>query len=255
MILIHLDGLQNVRDLGGYAAADGRRIKSGLIFRGDRLDNLTEQGRKQFLALGVKNVFDLRDFYQAGKYPDPQLAGVNIRVTPAEIYSDEEHVLMMTEIPSLTEDQLSWFIARHKSHYINMITAPSALKAVFDSLLSGGAPIYFHCTAGKDRTGVVAALIMETLGVPHETVVADYMLSLKYRRASALKAVDEMFGGWPKGLPGELAKCYLCVDESWLQGTFDTVEKLYGSAEEFVARGLGFGDDGVRRLRSLYLEG
>jgi protein-tyrosine phosphatase len=164
------DGCVNFRDLGGYATADGRRIGWRRLFRADGLHRLSEADHLRLTGLGVATVIDLRTVDEAesrGRFP---LEQVPVR------YVD---LPLMDVIPA-TEEMPSWREASYvAARYAQMVDdgAP-ALTRAFDELATAGAlPAIFHCSAGKDRTGVLSALILAFLGVPDEVIVEDYALS------------------------------------------------------------------------------
>ena len=140
------------------------------LFRADGLHRLTEADRRQLIDLGVATVIDLRtvdEAEQRGRFP--------VEEVPVR-YVD----LPLTDVLPTTEEMPSWAEASYvASRYALMVSegAP-ALTGAFAALASGGSlPAVFHCSAGKDRTGVLSALILAFLGVPDETIVADYALS------------------------------------------------------------------------------
>jgi protein-tyrosine phosphatase len=164
------EGCVNFRDLGGYRTADGLEVGWRRLFRADGLNKLTEADRSQLLDLGVATVIDLRtvdEAEQRGRFP---VAQVPVR------YVD----LPLTDVLPTTEEMPSWAEASYvASRYALMVAEGGpALTRAFDALASSDSlPAVFHCSAGKDRTGVLSALILAFLGVPDETIVADYALS------------------------------------------------------------------------------
>jgi protein-tyrosine phosphatase len=164
------DGCVNFRDLGGYRTGDGFEVGWRRLFRADGLHKLTEADRAQLVGLGVATVIDLRtvdEAEQRGRFP---VAEVPVR------YVD----LPLFDVLPTTDEMSSWREASYvAARYGLMVTdgAP-ALTGAFAALASPDSlPAVFHCSAGKDRTGVLSALILAFLGVPDETIVADYALS------------------------------------------------------------------------------
>ncbi len=164
------EGCVNFRDLGGYRTMDGYRIGWRRLFRADGLSRLTDADHRQLIDLEVATVIDLRtvdEAEQRGRFPVDR---VPVR------YVD----LPLTDVLPATTELPSWgeasYVARR---YAEMVSegAP-ALTGALEVLGSGDSlPAVFHCSAGKDRTGVLAALILAFLGVPDETIVEDYFLS------------------------------------------------------------------------------
>jgi protein-tyrosine phosphatase len=164
------DGCVNFRDLGGYPAGDGMEVGWRRLFRADGLHRLSEGDHRRLIELGVATVIDLRTVSEAeqrGRFPVDR---VPVR------YVD----LPLMDVLPATEELPSWRKASFVAlRYTEMVEkgAP-ALARAFEVLGGAGSlPTVFHCSAGKDRTGVLAALTLAFLGVPDETIVADYALS------------------------------------------------------------------------------
>jgi len=180
------EGCVNFRDLGGYRTVDGLEIGWRRLFRADGLHRLTRADRGQLIELGVATVIDLRtvdEAEQRGRFP---VAEVPVR------YLD----LPLTDVLPTTEEMPSWAEASYvASRYSLMVSegAP-ALAGAFTALSSGDSlPAVFHCSAGKDRTGVLSALILAFLGVPDETIVADYALSAP----AMVRLLERLKGEYP----------------------------------------------------------
>jgi protein-tyrosine phosphatase len=164
------DGCVNFRDLGGYPTADGRQIGWRRLFRADGLHRLSSDDDRRLIELGVATVIDLRtvdEAQQRGRFPVDR---VPVR------YVD----LPLTDVLPANEDLPSWKEASYVAErYAEMVTrgAP-ALTGAFAALAAPDSlPAIVHCSAGKDRTGVLSALILAFLGVPDEVIVEDYALS------------------------------------------------------------------------------
>lgn len=117
----------------------------------------------------------------------------------------------------------------------------------------------FHCTAGKDRTGIAAALVLTILGVPRETIIEDFEMSNRYYHYASAAGVGEGRGPGPAASPfahlwPEARAVFASVDGRYLQATFADIEAQYGSVEAYLAAELDIDADNVARLRSLYLE-
>lgn len=153
-----LDGSHNVRDLGGLVGADGRVVRAGRIFRSD-YPGFAELGRGAPVRdLGLRTVVDLRRGSEAGQ----------------ECVSWEDHGVVYHRCPISAGGESSWR-ARYPAYLTHLPeTVVSAVRHVTDV---AGHPVLFHCAAGKDRTGVVAALVLSVLGVERRHVVADYTLT------------------------------------------------------------------------------
>ena len=118
---------------------------------------------------------------------------------------------------------------------------------------SAGDPVVWHCSAGKDRTGFAAAIILRLLGVPEDVVMADYMLSREYALAAMQKELTLV-----RLLKGEEAAekltVLLGVEEPWLQAAFDTIDEQYGSFDNYVYQALELQESDIQNLRANLLE-
>ncbi|MFE3443325.1 tyrosine-protein phosphatase [Nocardia sp. NPDC059180] len=225
---LHLEGARNARDLGGYRTVDGRTVRTGLVFRTDQLDHLTPADLAELTRRNVRDVDDLRTVYERALAPD--------RV-PAGAQANWYDVIGGAPLPDLVSS-----LAGGGDMYRAFITAPGA-NAAFASVVrdvvengqaEDGGAVVFHCTAGKDRTGWTAAVLLTILGVDRATVTEDYLLSNEYRGAA----------------PGDLLNG---VEASWLDAAFDQAIAEYGSFDNYVRTGLGITDAEVATLKARLL--
>lgn len=136
--------------------------------------------------------------------------------------------------------------------FVSLGSAKRAYAALLEQM--DGAPILYHCTAGKDRTGWASAVILTLLGVPRETVMADYLASNSYLRAKNERA-KEMLAKSGSPIDPSYLEPVLTVRASYLEAAFDEVAKRYGSFDAYVRQGLGLGDAEIEGLKSAYLQG
>jgi protein-tyrosine phosphatase len=240
--LIPLEGTQNFRDVGGYRTADGRRVKWGLIFRSADLSKLTAADIAELNLLGVQTVFDLRSTGERRNAPDV-FAG---RSTTVSLDYDINAQAITTALHSgPTVESLRSALS---ATYLELLTSlQPEYRQLFDQLLEGRGATIYHCTAGKDRTGTATALILSALGVPRETIYADYLMSNRFYHPAA--------NATPMGgMPSELSAVLTSVDQSYLQGLYDSIDDHYGSVDGYLDRALGVDAAKISRLRELYTE-
>jgi protein-tyrosine phosphatase len=169
--LIRLEAVHNFRDLGGYATADGRELRWGSLFRADGLQRLSPADVEAIKSLGLHTVLDLRT--------DRELAERG--TFPVDAYPVTFHHLPVIDVtwdlaPSIPEDDAVRFLFEQYQSIL-AFGEPLFAKAFHVLALPGALPAVFHCAAGKDRTGILAALVLGALGVPHDVVAEDYGLS------------------------------------------------------------------------------
>jgi protein-tyrosine phosphatase len=167
---LEFEGCVNFRDLGGYRTTDGHMVAWRTLFRADGLNKLTDADLAQLTDLGLATVIDLRTLDEAeqrGSFPVDRVPVTYVG-------------LPLTDVLPSTEDLPDWGEAAYvAARYSAMVSEGGpVLTSAIGFLAAGGAlPAVMHCSAGKDRTGVLSALLLAFLGVPDETIVADYALS------------------------------------------------------------------------------
>jgi protein-tyrosine phosphatase len=243
--LIKLDGTVNFRDAGGYRTADGRWVKMGEIYRSDALDKLTDADRAKLRRLGIKTVFDLRQTTERTAAPDRLPAGTDYVV--ADVLAGGGGIFAMPK----TAEEAARMLVDGERFMVSGATAKAAYTTVFRGIGTDSAHgVVFHCTAGKDRTGWSEAALLTALGVPRDTVMADYLASNDYRAAANQAALDHM-------PPAQAAvyKPLLDVRPEYLNAGFEEVRKQYGSFDSYLKRALDLDARDVRELKNNLLVG
>lgn len=235
MLAIIIDGAPNLRDLGGYAAADGRRIRRRIVFRSDDLSELSRADLIFLASLDIRTVVDFRDRREVELCPDrlPRTV-VNLVNIPIEAGS-----LMNAHLRGgYTRDNLMGMMV---SVYRALVDDCRQAYRDFFAILSqpGNTPLLFHCTAGKDRTGVAAALFLLALGVDRKTVLDDYMLSRECLAAKYIAGED---------YDPVLEPLYSVFPE-FIQAALDVMDNRHGGPLRYLTDVLGV-DIGL--LRDLY---
>jgi protein-tyrosine phosphatase len=239
---VELEGCCNFRDLGGYPAAQGRRTRWRTLFRADGLSTLSEADFAVLSALGIRNVVDLRTSLEVearGRFPDHEAISY--------------HHLPLTDTLPGAEDVPAWddssFVARRYASYLDG-DAPSV--GVVLRLLADQAnlPAVFHCSVGKDRTGVLAAIVLGFLGVPDDVIVDDYALSAR----AMSQILERLRAEYPDSeeVVARFAPVILSVEPESMAGFLSEVRARHGSWDD-MARQLGL-EDTVQQLRHTLLE-
>lgn len=233
-------GTANFRDLGGLPTEDGGRTRSGLLFRSDTLQELTESDVEVLVhEVGLALVVDLRAPGEVETEGRGLLSGTDVRHVNVALNSRDERA-----IPDLTADSLV-------QHYLGYLAVSAAAAVeVFTTLAGDGLPAVVHCAAGKDRTGVVSALLLRALGVPAEVVAQDYA-----RSADAVSQILARLRRMPSYadridlLPADVHACSADTMTDFLTA----VDAQYGSVPQFL-REAGLDDTVVARLRERLVE-
>ena len=247
-----IEGCPNLRDLGGYETADGRRLKWGLIFRSSNLGRLTDRGLGQIKRLGIQTACDFRTEAEALKLPNRFPDSSDVAYIRLSIqHGDYEPTIMFNRIRQGDYDWVSedFMILG----YIESVERYPEVWARLFQLVSDPRrrPLLFHCTGGKDRTGAAAALILLALGVPAETVVADYGLSDGYNVDMRNVIYDHL-----RLLGVDLLKVepYFTAPEGRMRAFLGYIDDHYGSAVGYLVKKAGVSEEMIARLQDDLLE-
>ena len=249
-----MDALVNFRDLGGYLTADGRRTKWGKLLRSAAHDAITDRDVAYLQKLGLKTVVDYRSTYEEKERPDREIAGVAyLHTRPLEDPGATN--ILDTQIKMDSADDAVTMLSQANRTLANSKHANSVYRQLLLTALDPSqVPIVQHCTAGKDRVGVGSATMLLALGVPRETIIADYLLS-NDNQISASKLKGAVAGG--QEVTDEQLKLFQAlamVRADYLQAFFDEIDTLFGGTEGYLKNGLGLTDEELAQFQALYLE-
>ena len=237
-----MQGASNFRDLGGYRNADGRRVRRGQVFRSDHLAGLTALDHQQLQALGVRHSLDFRGRteHSLTPYDIPGVQRVALPIEPTVI-ARMQALVAQGVVPS-TEETVDLMRETYRDFVNhNADTFGRFLK----HLLEAPNPQVFHCTAGKDRTGFAAALLLSALGVDRATIEQDYLLTNQlYKRDSRLEG---------QGHP-HVMKVLWQVQPEFLQAAFDAVDQQHGGMRDYLHGAIGLSHSETTALQRLLLE-
>jgi len=249
--LIPLDGTHNFRDFGGYATRDGRSVRWGMLYRSDDLAELNEADVATFRKLGIRWLCDFRTGPERSADVDrlPPSGGPvveNLTITAANLGDLRERVLSGAD-----EDYAQLLREANREFVTN---AADRFETLFDRLADPrNLPALIHCTAGKDRTGLAAALVLVSLGVPRETVYRDYLLTNHYAREHIERTLLLIrFASFFRTDP-EQVRPLLDVRREYLEAAFTAIEAHYGSVERYLREALQVSDAERARLRASLL--
>jgi len=237
-----LEGASNFRDLGGYPTAKGQRVRRGLVFRSDHLGGLTPNDVAHIRRLGIGHSLDFRGVTEAAAtpYAIPDVQRVPLSIEPTVI-ARMKALVAKGVVP--TEDETVDLMRETYRDFVNHNAA--TFGRFLKHLLEVPTPQVFHCTAGKDRTGFAAALLLSALGVERETITHDYLLTNQlYRRDPAMEG---------KG-PAHVMQVLWQVQPAFLQAAFDTVETQHGGMHAYLQGAIGLQSAELAELRQRFLE-
>jgi protein-tyrosine phosphatase len=252
---LHLATAPNFRDVGGYRTADGRWVRMGRLYRSDQLDRLSDIDLAKIAALGVGMVADLRT--TAERTRDVDRLPPDARTLVLDVLSESTAASDMSAV--MAEVAAGRGLQSLSLIYRDMVSAPAAQRAYAGLLRELSKPAQsraslFHCTAGKDRTGVAAAIILSLLGVPRETVIADYMRSNEALAAKNERALAERESAGST-IPREYLLPVMTVRLEFIETAFAEIDLRFGSVEEFARKALQMDDAALAALREDLLVG
>lgn len=232
-----LQSASNFRDLGGLRGADGRAVRHGRVFRSDHLAALTPADTDQLRRLGVRYSIDFRGVRERAQhaYAVEGLQVLSFAIEPTVVQRVTQ-LLRRGRIPSADEtvelmcDTYRGFVQSHGPTFGRFLR----------HLLEQPVPTVFHCTAGKDRTGFAAALLLEILGVERDAILHDYLLTnQRYRRQPSVEGQA----------PAHVLEVLWQVRPAFLQAAWDAVDRHHGGMARYLAGPVGMTQAQCNQLR------
>ncbi|QKS02058.1 tyrosine-protein phosphatase [Sphingomonas sp. CL5.1] len=254
--LFHLATVPNLRDIGGYRTADGRWVRMGMIYRSDQLDQLSDVDLATLSTLDIGVVGDLRTAGERQHGPDRLPAGAQPLVLDVIADSKDGVAGDMHRVMDLVaKGDAAKMLTDANREMVTLKSARDAYSTMLARLeLPETGAMLYHCTAGKDRTGWATAVILTILGVPRETVMADYLESNVTLKAKNEKTLAMLARPDSKVTPTMLEPL-LTVRPAYINAAFAEVDRRYGSFDNYVHQAFGLNDAGIKRLRVRFLTG
>jgi protein-tyrosine phosphatase len=239
-----LEGTPNFRDLGGLATVDGRVTRHGVLFRSSALEELSSRDVRLLIDdIGLRTVIDLRsvdDRETPQSLLDTPVRYINLPISRGAPTTSLER-------PMGADGRVD--MPRIYGMYLE--TSARAISEIISELTSGAIPAVFHCAAGKDRTGVVAAILLTAVGVTRDAVIADFMetepvladiIAYLQRRPAYADVVLR----FPPGT--------MDVDPKFMSDFLDDVERTYGGMSAWLTEHAGVSEESIARLEQLLVE-
>jgi protein-tyrosine phosphatase len=243
---VAFDGAANFRDIGGYPAGPGRRVRWNRIFRSDNLSGLTEADLEWFASLGIQTIIDFRVPFERDRQPNRLPDGSAIAVRELG-FVPLGGIEMLRGIAAGTlgaDDVKRMVVAQYRSFVTDCDDYyREALKDVLDETRL---PLLIHCTSGKDRTGFAIAILLAAVGTPRETIVRDFVLTNEYRRDLSLLFTNST-------LPG-VADMLTSAQSEYIEAAFEQIDETYGNVETYLEKALGIDAAARQRLIDLLTE-
>jgi protein-tyrosine phosphatase len=250
--IVGLEGGHNFRDLGGYSAADGRRIRRGLVFRSGTLAELTDKDLEQVAQLGIRFVCDFRANRERATRPSRWPASATIDLWTRDHESSVGELLHAVRAPGATSEEIRGRM--RDSYRVLPYEQADSFRELLNRIASGSVPIMFHCSAGKDRTGCAAALLLTLLGVERATVIEDYLLTERFFESCCRIVRNDPTSARLTEVDPRVWEPLLRAERSYLETMFETLEQRHGSIEGYLREVLGVGEDAKTAIRNRLLE-
>ncbi len=245
----------NFRELGGIVCDDGRHVKKGQFYRCGALADLNEEELQEIRALHIRHIFDFRSNYESSRDPDPYIEGAQVHLVNAMTDRNGNPLDFSPAGIEKIQKQISTADGRAllTGMYYNLPFS-GAYQEMFAVIRREETPILFHCSAGKDRTGIAAVLILMMLGVSEEDALDDYMLTNEYRAPVIehfMMRMKEVIGD-EKDLEPLIA--FEGVARENAEVSLQAIRERCGDFETYLMTQFGITAEERIRLRDIYTE-
>lgn len=250
---IHFEGTENFRDLGGYSSPENETTKWGVIYRAGKLNELTDGDNEIFTALNIKTVVDFRRNDEIEEAPDR---------FPDSSLTNYIHLPVVSGISGMSiienalnnkydiEEDTEKLMHKANRHYVS--NALAQYSAFFKLLVhEENFPLVFHCSAGKDRTGFAAAILLSILGISRDTILEDFLESNIHRKEEVNKKIEKIKDNITAQ---KIVLPLLTVKRDYLDVAYNEIEKLYGTPEKYYEKGLHLSEDEIEKIKKNLLE-
>ena len=254
--LLNFEGISNFRDLGGYTTSDNRTVRWGSLYRSGTLAHATPADLDAITRLRLETLIDFRSTAEKAEEPNrlPEPRGFEVVEIPTLDGGDNSvanEIMARIETGDFSDFDPDGFMVTANRQFAATYT-PKFREFMQTVLAAQGAPVAWHCSAGKDRTGFASAILLRILGVPQQTILDDYMLSKAYaieaRRRDLL--LLRVFKGQEAA---DKLEVLMGVERDWLQAGFEEIDAQFGSFDSYVRDGLGLSETDIEQLKTQLL--
>lgn len=242
----------NLRELGGLKGLEGKTVKSNLLYRSGNLNIDKMHMHDTLSALKIHAVYDLRSEHETKKEPYLLPQYIKYKKRPVlKMLEDQFKALHISDEEIRLSNGKTNFMS---NIYESMATNPETFGEIIKEIIQDdGKPILFHCSAGKDRTGILASFILLALGVAKNDVFEHYMLSNEYRKDENEKMLALFKKTNNNSDDIDILKEVILVKEDYINSIFDIIEQ-YDSFVDYAQDKLKLSKEDIYKLRFLYLE-
>ena len=249
--LLPMDGAHNTRELGGYKTTDGKSVKWGMLFRSDKLSDISGTDQEYLQNLGIKKIIDFRSEEEKTEDPDIIPSGISYVEMPIS-FDGAMRSKIEAVLKGETDKEVKSFLIDANREFVTSYT--DVYENFLRGLIDDDAPTLFHCTAGKDRAGFAAAISLIALGVSREDVIEDYMKTNAFTKDRIEEILGQIKLMSLYQTDTEILRPLIGVERVYIETAFKTAEEKYGSLENFIRDGLNISDEDIQKLRNKFLE-
>lgn len=241
---IKIKKVHNFRAVGNIKNSEGRSLKEGTFYRSAHLHKLKKKSFDQLEKLGIKEIIDLRNSKEILDKPDKLPNGITYKKYSAfedegDQLSQARKLVLKGKVNASDADK------RMIDFYREYVTEnPATIKTIINEILESKEPVLYHCTAGKDRTGIITALILTILKFDKETIYNEYLLSNNFRKGLVEKRMNlasNLHFLYPK-MDLQVLEKLSWVEKRYLDAAFDEINKKYGSTDAYIQQVLGISE-------------
>jgi len=244
-----LAGSPNFRELGGLETNSGKVIKDGLLYRSGSFSNLNEEDQKLFSSTGINTVVDFRSAFEIEREPDYLPKSMNLNWVNAPIGSlDQKGMMQFMQVlnkPDFKPEDIDMLMIQANLGFVDYI---ADFKPFFDLIQKPESVVLFHCSAGKDRTGLASSLLLHILGFEWELIMKDFLTSNDAVSKTDLSKM-KMYG-----IPEDRAAQLMGVKSEYLTASWEAIVEKYGSVDSMLEQVFGIGELEKVQIRNKYLK-
>jgi len=259
--LIPFEGIDNARDLGGFVTADGATVRRRRLIRSSKLSDVTKNDKRVLVEeYNVRKVIDFRASIEKQHSPDVIIPGVEYIELP--VFEESVSGVTHERRPSVLLEGKDGMASLHpdqmKKAYKRMVEdefSRSQYRKFFDILLENNeGSVLWHCTMGKDRTGLATVFLLSALGVPRESIISDYLMTNQYCADRVDRIVAEVLSRMEGEMDPATCRAFFCAMPEYIDEALRLIDEKFGSMEEFLSTEIGLSQPRLDKLRRMYLE-
>jgi protein-tyrosine phosphatase len=232
-----LEGGHNFRDIGGYPTEDGGTVRWGRVFRSGTMAQLTDEDHRYLATLGIKVICDFRSNRERETRPTRWSQTHTVDLWTRDHESSVGELIAAVSRPGATAADMRERMIQAYRHL--PYEQADSFREIFKRISTGDLPLVFHCSAGKDRTGIAAALLLSVLRVPREKIVEDYLLTERFFERGCHLVMTDPSSHRFAHLDPSIWEPMMRAEPAYIESTFETLTRRHGSIDGYLSEVLG----------------